>query len=208
MKRLMVLVVALCFVAACATQGDQARTEGTAGGALLGAGAGALLGYAAGGSRGAAIGAATGAVVGGVAGYSYADGIVKRRQQLAGRENNLDARIAFARGVNQDTQEYNQRLVQEINTLEPQIDRLAAKAKQQQITQRELESEKHALNKKVQEANDAAALTEEQLQDLKRFQARQTQTSDKLDAEIADLEGNLAQLRQNTSELASLSQRL
>ena len=201
MKRFVVLAVTVLFIAGCATKGQQARTEGTGVGAAGGAIGGALIGYLLGDEKGAAIGAGVGALIGGLAGYSYADNIANRRQELAGRENDLDARIKYAHGVNQETKECNQRLEKEI---EAQV----AKVNQQQITQQELEKERQALNRKVQVANDQLALAEKELQELKRFQSQQPQTSDELDTEIADLEQNFAQLRRNTSELASLKQRI
>ena len=67
---------------------------------------------------------------------------------------------------------------------------------------------RQVLSQDVQVANDHLASAEKELQDLKNFQSQQPQTSDELDAEIADIEQNLAQLRENTSELASLSQRI
>lgn len=204
MKRFMILAVTVFFIAGCATKGRQARTEGTAGGAVIGAGVGALAGALIGGKKGAAIGAGAGALIGGAAGYSYADNIAKRRQELAGKENDLDARINYARGVNQDTKEYNQRLEKEIKEMEA----LVAKVDQQQITQQKLEKKRQVLSQDVQVANDHLASAEKELQDLKNFQSQQPQTSDELDAEIADIEQNLAQLRENTSELASLSQRI
>ena len=201
MKQFIILAVTVFFIAGCATKGQQARTEGTAGGAAIGAGVGALAGALIGGKKGAAIGAGAGALIGGAAGYSYADRIAKRHKELEGKENDLDAHIEYARGVNQDTEECNQRLENEIGAL-------VAKVNQQQITQQELEKERQALNQKVQVANDQLALAEKELHELKRFQSQQPQTSDELDTEIADLEQNLAQLRKNTSELASLSQRI
>lgn len=201
MKRFMILAVTLFFIAGCATKGQQARTEGAGVGAAGGAIGGALIGYLIGDEKGAAIGAGVGALVGGLAGYSYADNIANRRQELAGRENDLNARIKYARGVNQDTQECNHRLEKEI---EAQV----AKVNQQQITQQELEKERQALNRKVQVANDQLALAEKELQKLKGFQFQQTQRSDELDTEIADLEQSLAELRRNTSKLASLKQRI
>ena len=61
MKRLIALAVVVLFVTSCATQGDQARTEGTLIGAGLGAAIGAGMGYAIGRSgTSAGIGAAIG----------------------------------------------------------------------------------------------------------------------------------------------------
>ena len=209
MKGLIALTVVAVFVASCATQSDQARTEGTLAGAGIGAVVGGGLGYLIGGSAtSAGVGAAIGALAGGVGGYAYADRIAKRHEELAGKENDLDARIAFAQGVNEDTQEYNARLKKEVNELEPRITDLAAKKKKQEITQGELEKEKQALTAKVKDANKQLTVGQDQLQDLKTFRSEQKKTSKELDKEIKALEQSLAQMKSNTSALASLNQRI
>ena len=209
MKRLIALTVVGLFLTSCATQSDQARTEGTLAGAGIGAVVGAGVGYLIGGSGTAAgIGAAIGALSGGVGGYVYADRIAKRHEELAGKENDLDARVAFARGVNDDTLEYNARLKKEVNELEPKITELAAKKKNQEITQRELEKEKQALATRVKDANKQVVVGQDQLADLKKFRSEQKKTSKELDEEIKTLEQSLAQMKSNTSALASLNLRI
>src|SRR5499425_619715 len=143
MKRLIAVAVVVLLVSSCATQDQQAQTEGTAlgalGGALLGA---AIGGLASGDARGAAIGAGIGALTGGVAGFVYAHSIVKRREELAGRENDLDAQIKFARGVNQDTQEYNQKIASDVKAYKSEIDRLVAESKKQKTQNEDLMAKK------------------------------------------------------------------
>ena len=209
MKRLLALAVVVLFVTSCATQGDQARTEGTLIGTGLGAAIGAGLGYLIGrDATSAGIGAAIGAFTGGVGGYVYADRIAKRHEELAGKENDLDARVTFARGVNEDTQEYNARLKKEVNELEPKITELAAKKEKQEVTQRELEKEKQLLATRVNDANKQLALGQDELQGLKKFRSEQKKSSKELDDQIKTLETSLAQMKSNTSALASLNQRI
>jgi hypothetical protein len=203
------LVVALLFLTACATQGDQARTEGTLAGAGIGAAVGAGLGYLIGrDGTAAAVGAAVGAALGGAGGYVYADRIAKRHEALAGKENDLDARIAFARGVNEDTQQYNKRLQNEVAELEPRISDLEARTQRQQITQAELAKQKQALGTRINDANKQLALAQDELQGLKKFRDEQKNASRELDEQIVRLEANLAQMRASTTALASLNQRI
>ncbi|CAN5721756.1 hypothetical protein BH18PSE1_BH18PSE1_11280 [soil metagenome] len=208
MKRLITVVLIAFLAAGCATQSQQARTEGTAAGAGIGALIGAGFGAAFDGARGAAIGAGVGALLGSIAGYSYADNIAKRRSDLAGKENELDARVAFAHGVTGDTQKYNEQLASEINDSATKVNTLAAQYKNQQITQQQLVAERQDMGKKVQNAENQLKLADEQLDDLKRFRSKQTGPSDPLDIEITRLEGQLAQLKTNTTTLASLSERI
>ncbi|MCP4117723.1 MAG: hypothetical protein GY737_20460 [Desulfobacteraceae bacterium] len=195
MKRLIAVSVMMFFMVACATHDQRARTESTAAGAGIGAALGAGLGYLLGEKEGAVVGAVIGATVGGAAGYSYADSITKRQKELERKENNLDARINFARGVNEDTLKYNQDLEKQIRIREANIEKMTQKAEQQ------------ALEKEIRTAEQNKALLKNGIEDLKNFQANQPQVSDELDAEIAELEKNLARLKSNTSKLASLRHR-
>ena len=209
MKRFITIAVVVLFFSSCATQSEQAKTEGTLAGAGIGAVVGAGLGYLIGrDAASAGIGAAIGALAGGVGGYVYADRIAKRHEELAGKENDLDARVTFARGVNEDTQEYNARLQKEVNELEPKITELAAKKKNQEVTQRELEKQKQLLATRVNDANKQLALGQDELQDLKKFRSEQKKSSKELDQEIKTLEQSLAQMKSSTSALASLNQRI
>lgn len=211
MKLLKILILVFWIFSGCATMNTEqrARTEGTAGGAAIGAVLGGLLGLAIGGdSEDALIGAGVGALVGSAAGYSYADNVARRRSELAGKEEDLDARIRFARDINEDTKAYNTLLAEEIEGLKPRIDSLVTKIAKNQVSQQELVNEKEALDRQVVAAGTQAELAEEQLVELAEFRARQPQGSEELDAEIEILENSLSQLKSNTRELAMLSQRL
>jgi hypothetical protein len=208
-KGLCALAIVVVFLTSCATKSDTARTEGTLAGAGIGAAVGAGLGYLIGRDAAAAgIGAAVGAAIGGAGGYAYADKVAKRHEALAGRENDLDARIAFARGVNEDTQQYNIRLKNEIAEREQRIARLQATTQNQEIARRELVKEKQALGTRVNDANKQLALAQDELQNLKKFRAQQTNNSRALDDQIKVLEANLAEMRTNTTALASMNARI
>jgi peptidoglycan hydrolase CwlO-like protein len=209
MKRLLTLAVVLSFVVSCATPAQQAKTEGTAGGAAIGAGMGALAGYLIGGSgTAAAIGAVTGGILGAAAGYSYANNIVKRQKELAGRENDLDARIKFARGVNQDTEEYNRKLEEEIKSEEQQISRLTSGVGDQQRINQQREALRKNLANKVEDANKQLTVAKAQLEDIRSFRSRQSQSSQDLNAEISKLQITVAQLESKTQTLAGMGQRM
>jgi DNA repair exonuclease SbcCD ATPase subunit len=209
MKRLIALAVVALFVTGCATREQQAQSEGAAigavGGALLGAAIGGLVTQSA---RGAAIGAGVGLATGGAAGFVYANSIVKRQEELAGKENDLNARIKFARGLSEDTEKYNKQLKKDVAALTPEIDTLAEGIKQGQAQEGDLKAKKQELNEKVKIAEQDLAKADEQLQDLRNFKSRQAKASKELDTEIKKLEGSLAQLKSNTTALASLNQKI
>ena len=211
MYRPLAYAFVLLFVAACATtdkSDERARTEGCLGGAGIGAGLGFAVAKLLGADDStAAMAAALGAAGGAVAGCSYADNLIERRNELKGKENDLDARIQYAQNLNTDTHNYNEQLVKTIAKLEPKVDKLAMQVKQNQVTQKELEENRKALNNEVQVAEKGLNVAQQELTDLKNFRKTQGE-SPQLDAEIKKLEQNVAQLRQNTTELASLSQRI
>jgi hypothetical protein len=202
------LIISVTLLAGCATQGDQARTEGALGGAGIGAALGAGVGYLVGGGKGAGIGAAVGAALGGTGGYVYADQVANRHEMLRGKEQDVNARVAFAQAINSDTRQYNERLQKDVADLEPRIATLETRVKAQQITRQELDQERQALTKRVDEANKQVAAASDELQGLKTFRAQRSSPSPELDAQIARLEANLAEMRSSTTSLASLRTRL
>jgi len=208
-KGLCSLALVVVFLTSCATQGDTARAEGTATGAVIGGAVGAGLGYLVGrNAASAGIGAAVGAAIGGTGGYVYADSVAKRHEQLAGKERDLDARIAFARGINEDTQQYNIRLAREVSEREQRIAKLQTDTQSQETAQRELAKEKQALGTRVTDANKQLGLAQQELADLKKFRAEQANSSKALDDQIRLLEANLAEMKSNTTALASMNARI
>lgn len=202
------LVLVALLLTSCATQGDTARTEGTLIGAGAGAAVGAGLGYLIGGSRGALIGAGVGAATVGTVGYVYADQVAKRNEALRGRENDLDARIEFAQGVNADTRQYNERLRRQVADLEVKVADLEARKRAQQVTQQELMDTRQAVSAQVNDARRQLQTAEAQLQDLRDFKARQSVPSPALDQEIAKFETTLANIRSHTTTMASQNARI
>jgi predicted RNase H-like nuclease (RuvC/YqgF family) len=142
------------------------------------------------------------AVVGAGVGYSLADHIQERRKQLVGHENDLNARLAYVRGLNADTEAYNAQL--KTNIADAQ-----AKINQGNLSAQALEQSRTNLTQQVADANKQLAAGEQQLADMKRFRAQQPPANrTQLDPEIARLESLLAEARSNTNALASLRQRI
>src|SRR5215510_91219 len=153
MKRLIALAVVVFFITSCPTREQQAQTEGTAVGAL----GGALLGAAIGGiatrsAKGAGIGAGIGLLTGGVAGFVYANSIVKQREELAGKEDDLDAQIKFARGFHADTKEYNRKLANDLETFKSDIARLDARNRNETAENEKLLAKRQQLDEKIKTA--------------------------------------------------------
>ncbi|MEO8935539.1 MAG: hypothetical protein ABI277_16725 [Burkholderiaceae bacterium] len=148
------------------------------------------------------VAAAAGAAVGGTVGYSLAKDVEKRRKALAGKENNLDARLIYVRGLNTDTEKFNQQFKNETVALQQQMD--SGKRNGQSLEQQQTQ-----INTQVKNANTQIASLDNALTDMKKYRAQpSTPNSPALDSEIGRLETLLAEAKTNTTSMASLRQRI
>src|SRR5215475_9173201 len=105
MKRQMIgVMLSTALLAGCATDRERTQAEGTGTGAIVGAALGAGLGAIFGGGKGAAIGAGAGAAAGALGGYALGTHVANQKQNFARQEDYLDAVIASARQMNEQTQ--------------------------------------------------------------------------------------------------------
>jgi ABC-type phosphate transport system auxiliary subunit len=201
MKTPIVLALASIMTLSCATPQGTSSLECGAGGALGGYALCKLLG---GDDKKCLAAAVLTGVAGGAICYTYAANLQKRQQELAGKENDLDARLRYVRGLNEDTEKLNRQLSQHVAEVTKHTEEVRAKIARKEITQQQLAKEEEALANEKKAANEQLKLAQEQLADMKRFrdQQRGRNTAD-LDIQIAKLEGLLAQTRKETSALAS-----
>lgn len=207
-------VMLLAVMTGCSTMGEKPGSSGMA--ALecgaVGAGLATAICIAAGGSAAACAGAAAG---GGALGagicYTYAQKYEKRRQELAGKENDLDARLKYVRGLNADSEKLNQDLSTRVAQVSKRTDKIVAQINEGTISQQELVREREGLLKEENTAKDQIALEKSALEDMKRFQVRQARAgsqSAELDAEIRRQEHLLAETQNATRALAAQRQRI
>jgi len=216
MKRLIVfgVVLSLVLVACASTQdGKRTQTEGTLVGAGSGALLGALIGGLAGGRDGALLGAAIGAGVGGTAGFAYGTHVANQKQKYASTEAWLDACIASADQVNQETSEYNTKLAREIGELDAETENLVLAYGQKKAQKSALVSERKKVDAKLAEANTKLDRAKFEIQNQEKVVAEATADGDpqaaaKLDTRIQELKGYVAELEGHTSSLASMSSRM
>lgn len=212
------LLFTMVTVTGCSTVGG---TQGGSGRAALecgavGAGLAAAICLAAGGNAATCAGAAAGGgLLGAGACYTYAQKYEKRRQELAGKENDLDARLVYVRGLNEDSKKLNEDLNTRVTQVSKRMDTTVAQVKEGTISQQELEKEREALLKDEKLAKDQVALEKSALEDMKRFQAEQKRKTGgnsamhaKLDEEIREQERLLKETQAQTSALASQRQRI
>lgn len=192
--------LACAALAACQTQTQNAALQCGAGGAA----AGYLLCKALGHSdadclkTSALIGAGGAAIC-----YSYASNLERRRAELAGRENNLDARIRYVRGLNEDSQQLNADLGKRVALATRSTDELVVKIRQKQISQQQLAQERRARDDEVKAANDQVAKGNSALAEVKAYRTQRNVASPELDAEIAKQEKLLAEAQSRVQALAA-----
>lgn len=201
MKRATVAVLMVCLFLTAACSGMSRKEKSAGEGAAIGAAVGALLGQVLGKDTESTVtGAVIGATIGGAVGYGLAAHLDREKAKLEGRENDLDARIAYAQAVNEETANYNRKLTADLEALETEV--AAGRLKKAQLAE---------INEKIR--SDKARLDSE-LAELQIFRQRlateSTSTSQvsELDLQIRTLEEQLAGLETNIEKLAGISQRV
>ncbi|HEU4854599.1 MAG TPA: hypothetical protein VFS89_04835 [Nitrosospira sp.] len=182
----------------------------------VGAGLATAICLAAGGDAATCAGAAAGGgLVGAGACYTYAQKYEKRRQELAGKENDLDARLKYVRGLNEDAEKLNRDLDTRVAEISRRTDATVAQINQGTISSQELAKEREALLKEENAAREQVELEKAALEDMKRFQAEQLRKTgeDKaihaeLDAEIRKQERLLKETQSATTAFATQRQRI
>lgn len=205
MKMRIAVALLAAFFAACSTPQQQSALEC---GGVAAALAFAACKLAHGDTAACAgIGVGGGAIIG-AACYGLADRLSNRRNELAGRENDLDARLQYVRGVNKDAEQYNAELRKSVNDVTALTDKTVQQINQGTITSKQLASARQALDKQIADANTQLNAQKSALQDMKQFQARQAKPSAELDAEIQKEQAILAAAQRDTQALASQRQRI
>lgn len=152
-----------------------------------------------------ALGAITCAITGTI-GYQYGKRLEERRKVLQGKEQDLCARLQYARALNSDTEEFNNGLQKEVAQLTEQTDKLVPQIRAGKVSQQEIAKSKNAINERVEVTQQNVARAEAELQGLKQFRTSSSPSAD-LDAEITKLQGLLARAQGNTTALAAQGQR-
>jgi uncharacterized protein YcfJ len=203
------VALVLALLTGCAGTSDQTRTK--AEGAGVGALVGGLLGYAIGDGRGAVIGAALGAG----AGYLVGNEVAKRKKAYATTEEFLDAEIASTQEYNETAVAYNNRLMKDIKALEKECAALRAKYDKGQVDKKTLLARSDALQKKIDDAKklEETLAKELEVQTAILAQEKKSRPADdqyiaRLEKEVAALQKNLDKLREGSSQLAQIDQRL
>ena len=155
----------------------------------------------------AGIGAGVGAG-GGAACYGLADHLEKDREVLAGKENDLTARLQYVQRVNADSEKYLAQLQKSLQDTRQQTDDIVAGTEQNRYSAKQIADAKAAINKQSADAQRETDATARAYADMKQYQARHPHQSSQLDARTADLLRLRDAMQRDTTALASQSQRI
>ena len=156
-----------------------------------------------------AIVATNAGVSGATACYTYAAQIKKRREQLVGQENQLDAHIRYLQDVNRDTERLNDEMSGKITEVTARTDTAVDSLAKGEMTQRELNQLHAILDHEVSAAQHQLEMVSREMQAAQQYRSRQpSEATARLDAEIARLQELLTQAQRDTGALALQRQRI
>lgn len=199
------LSFAVFAAAGCATQSQTAGAECAAVGVGVGYGLCKAFGRS---DRECAAFAVVGGAVGGIGCYSYASNLEKRRNSLAGKEDNLDARIAYVRGLNEDGEKLNAALREKVDVASKRQHQLLAQINQGKTTSAQLAKERQQIGADLDSARQQALLQQNAFDEAKRYRAKLTRPSPVLDSELARQQQVVAQTQGYVDTLARLNERV
>jgi chromosome segregation ATPase len=140
--------------------------------------------------------------------YTYASKIRKRREQLVGQEDQLDAQMRYLRDVNLDTEDLNAELNGRIEVVTARTDTAVDSLAQSEMTESELAQLREILDIEVSSAQRQLDAASRELQAAEQYRSRQLPPTAALDAEIARLQALLNETQRQTSELVAQRQRI
>ena len=212
LRLLLSITLITTALSGCATtDSGKTKTQGTVFGAGIGAGLGALLGAAVGGKEGAAKGALLGGALGAAGGFAYGNHVAGKKEKFANQEDYLNAVIAEAEKVNQETRQYNVSLRRDINKLEDETrhvklavsrghaNRSVLRKQIQKIEQEEIEAKEQ-----LAKINRELGVQQQVLAESEKERGSSQQQLQQIQQEIALLEENKRELEGNVESLASL----
>ena len=140
--------------------------------------------------------------------YTYASKIRKRREQLVGQEDQLEAEMRYLRDVNLDTEDLNAELNGRIEEVTARTDTAVDSLAQSEMTESELAQLREILDIEVSSAQRQLDAASRELQAAEQYRSRQLPPTAALDAEIERLQALLNETQRQISELVAQRQRI
>ena len=183
------------------------KTEGAAIGALLGG----IIGAVTGDGKGAAIGALVGAGVG----YVVGNEVAKRKQQYASTEAFLDAEIERTAEFNQTARKQHENTRREIASLDRETLRLQQRYRAGSASKAQLAAKQSELEAKLAKNREFESVLQKEYEINSEILAQESQSRPardpylaQLQRENADLQKQIELLRQDSTQLAQINERL
>ena len=117
--------------------------------------------------------------------YNYASNLERRRKELAGHENDLNSRIQYVRGLNQDTQQLNTDLSNRVASVTQNTDTLVAQIQQKRVSDDQLAKARRSRDAEVKQAELQVAKGRDALNEVKTYRTQLKQPSPDLNVAIA-----------------------
>lgn len=205
------MLIGVASLCGCANDADRTRAEGAGAGAVGGALLGGLLGH------GKAGNVAAGVVGGGVVGGLYGNYVANQKSAYAAREDQLQASIAHAQQVTQQSRAYNQQLQQQIADLERTRDALKRQTMTADARRAALQNDKRTTRDMLQNTNNQLASVKQEItrqQTLLRTASAEKTSSqgqpppiEQISTNITDLQAEARELERAQSQLQMIDQR-
>lgn len=133
---------------------------------------------------------------------NYQDQLCEERKKLKGHEEDLDARLVYAKNVNEKTKKYNEHIQKEVADIEEKIEKAQGNKDELEKLNKQLSN----LNEKI-EADKAELVTNlDELRDYREtisVKKESKEKVDELDAQIEELETELAMMDKEMERMAS-----
>jgi chromosome segregation ATPase len=180
--------------------------------AAIGTAIGTGVGYAIGGKQGILPGAAALGALGAGIGYVVGKHVADQKEKFACEADYLDAVIASARQVNEETRQSNASFRSEIATLDRDIARLETQQHQKAGKIKALQEQGQRLATTLSQADKQLQKVrielEIQKQVLAQEQGQSPEYLQKLQTQVTELEHNKTELERHINRLASLKTRV
>ncbi|MCG8551802.1 MAG: hypothetical protein MI799_15475 [Desulfobacterales bacterium] len=132
---------------------------------------------------------------------NYQNQLCEERKKLKGHEKDLDARLVYAKNVNEKTREYNQHIKKEVADIEEKI----KKAQGDKDTLKKLNKQLTNLNEKIETDKAELIAHLDELRDYREtipVEKESKEKVDELDAQIEELETELAMMDKEMERMA------
>ena len=141
--------------------------------------------------------------------YTYASKVRKRREQLVGQEDQVEAQIRYLQDVNKDTEGLNTELSGQIGEVTARTDTAVESLDRGEMTHSELTQLRAILDQEISSAQMQFDAASHELQAAEQYRSRrQSPAAAALDAEIARLQTLLNEAERQTNALVAQRERI